>query len=529
LLAAAQAALQAVDLQRALALAERGGALQAPDLDDATRVEFARLRCAALYRLAQWATFLDAAAQLLPLLTAPAQQMGKLELLRWMTLAAAELARFDVALQRAHEAWALAETIDSPSGVGLSLAAVAMVVERLGDPWQAVRLLQNALAAMGDKADDAYALLVAHNALCATYIGLFYLLRDSAPSAETRALLREALRHGRACQGVLPRVGSGGYFGIFVQANLGEILVHLGRLKAAEAALKGALELAGAATSPILGWRARCSWAEVLLARGQAAEAVDHLERLLGEMQGSSAEYHSTRLRVHHALYRGAQRLGRLDQALAQLEAFERLQSQRIVAQLKAQSQLFVTRAEAEQSHREAQAERERAARLQREAEHDTLTGLGNRRYLDRCLPSLLASAREAGGSLAMAVLDLDHFKQVNDRFGHAVGDQVLVQIARLLEAHTRGRDVVVRLGGEEFLVLFDHASREVAREACERLRAHVARHDWGGLAPGLGVSISIGLAATPPYDGQQLYERADRALYRAKAEGRNRVAVEAG
>jgi diguanylate cyclase (GGDEF)-like protein len=392
-----------------------------------------------------------------------------------------------------------------------------------------VRLLENALVAMGGRDDDAYALLVVHNALCATYIGLFYLLRDSAAPSETRAQLRKALRHGRACQCVLPRVESGAYFRIFVQANLGEILVHLGRLTPAEAALRKALELAGAATSAILGWRARCSWAEVLLARGEAGDAVVHLRRLLDEMQGRGTEYHSTQLRVHHALYRGAKQLGRLDEALTQLEAFERLQSQRIVAQLKAQSQLFVTRAEAEQSRREAQAERERAARLQREAEHDTLTGLGNRRHLDRCLPGLLASAREAGGSLAMAVLDLDHFKQVNDRFGHAVGDQVLVQLAGLLEAETRGRDVVVRWGGEEFLVLFDHASPEVAREACERLRAHVAGHAWNALAPGLAVTVSVGLAATPPFDGQQLYERADRALYRAKAQGRNRVVLDAG
>jgi diguanylate cyclase (GGDEF)-like protein len=249
-------------------------------------------------------------------------------------------------------------------------------------------------------------------------------------------------------------------------------------------------------------------------------------------LEDAGADPRATLIRVHHALYRACRALGRVDEALAHLEQHDRLERRRSTNQLKAQSRLFVTRVEAEhvrrqaeRAHHEAQRERTRAAGFQADALRDQLTGLGNRRHLDERLPALLATAEAGAQPLSMALVDLDHFKRINDRFGHATGDRVLVQLAQQLRENTRGGDVVARLGGEEFLIVLADMPTARAREVCERLRARVAAHPWEEIAPGLSVTLSIGLAHAPPYRLEPLFEAADRAMYQAKQAGRNRVA----
>src|SRR6185369_13728974 len=144
----------------------------------------------------------------------------------------------------------------------------------------------------------------------------------------------------------------------------------------------------------------------------------------------------------------------------------------------------------------------------------------------DRRMPAILESAETQSQPLAVALVDLDHFKQINDRFGHAIGDKVLMQIAQQLRENTRSSDVLARIGGEEFLIVFADMPTSQAMEVCERLRVRVAAHDWRSLAPGLAVTLSIGLANAPPYRLGALFEEADRAMYRAKQGGRNRIAV---
>jgi diguanylate cyclase (GGDEF)-like protein len=195
-----------------------------------------------------------------------------------------------------------------------------------------------------------------------------------------------------------------------------------------------------------------------------------------------------------------------------------------VVSQLQAQSALFVTRVEAERARVEAHAERERAAEMERRSLRDPLTGLGNRRLMEQRLPALLADAERAGQPVSVALVDLDRFKDVNDRFGHPVGDAVLVRTAELLRSCTRGGDLLVRLGGEEFLIVLAGATLDTAREVTERLRSSMQRLAWDELAPGLAVTLSVGLASTPPFDADALNRAADEALYRAKRAGRNRV-----
>ena len=164
-------------------------------------------------------------------------------------------------------------------------------------------------------------------------------------------------------------------------------------------------------------------------------------------------------------------------------------------------------------------------AELAEEAVRDPLTGLHNRRHLDQVLAGGLDTAGSDEG-LAVVTLDIDHFKAVNDRFGHAAGDTVLTAVARLLQASVRDGDTAVRLGGEEFLVLLPGADRGQALRRAEEMRRGVAAvvHAFGGER--IHVTVSAGVAVRPD-DGVSagtLLEAADRALYVAKAAGRDRV-----
>ncbi|BAL96109.1 GGDEF domain-containing protein [Rubrivivax gelatinosus] len=157
-------------------------------------------------------------------------------------------------------------------------------------------------------------------------------------------------------------------------------------------------------------------------------------------------------------------------------------------------------------------------------AETDALTGLPNRRALEAEF-----EARRGPGPLVLAVLDLDHFKRINDRFSHLVGDAVLRQAGALMAASLRAPDLLARLGGEEFVALAALPPDEAAG-AFERVRRSLAEHAWGEIAEGLQVTVSIGVTAVSA--GEDLIAalaRADALLYRAKHEGRDRVVHDAG
>ncbi|WP_225585164.1 GGDEF domain-containing protein [Acidovorax sp. ACV01] len=165
----------------------------------------------------------------------------------------------------------------------------------------------------------------------------------------------------------------------------------------------------------------------------------------------------------------------------------------------------------------------ERAAvRLERMAQTDTLTGAGNRRWATSMLP-----ARLPAGS-AIAQLDLDHFKRINDRFGHAAGDRVLVASAQALRSQLRDSDLLARMGGEEFLVYLPDATASDAAAVAQRLCTAVEQIRLSEQGEDIPVTISIGLACVNSGGGTwaDWLGAADRALYDAKRAGRNRVVV---
>ena len=159
---------------------------------------------------------------------------------------------------------------------------------------------------------------------------------------------------------------------------------------------------------------------------------------------------------------------------------------------------------------------------VERLAASDPLTGLPNRRLFDATLDREIARARRSGSPLAVGLIDVDHFKAVNDEHGHQVGDQVLCELAAALRGALREEDVVARYGGEEFVVLLPDAAADAAVMVAERLRAAVAT----GVSR-LPITISVGVAALDPGSGGAgVVARADAALYEAKRSGRDRVVL---
>jgi diguanylate cyclase (GGDEF)-like protein len=171
---------------------------------------------------------------------------------------------------------------------------------------------------------------------------------------------------------------------------------------------------------------------------------------------------------------------------------------------------------------------RRHRAELIRLAERDELTGLLNRRAIVRKAVEYLTRAREARGSLIIGLIDLDHFKSINDRFGHAVGDQLLQRFAAALRTSMHTREVFGRYGGEEFLVLFPDATLDDARQSAERLRNALREQRIRIDDQDVTVTLSLGLAGYEAGDVlfDQVARRADIALYVAKTQGRDRVEI---
>jgi two-component system cell cycle response regulator len=162
----------------------------------------------------------------------------------------------------------------------------------------------------------------------------------------------------------------------------------------------------------------------------------------------------------------------------------------------------------------------------------DQLTGLHNRRYMQGRLEALARRAAAGGEPVACLVIDIDHFKKINDGFGHHVGDEVLREFADRLASNVRAVDLPVRYGGEEFVVVMPDTRLEDAHRIAERIRLHVAGSPFRVLDGDelLAVTISIGVSASLPTEDapQALLMRADEAMYEAKAKGRNRVIARA-
>ena len=167
---------------------------------------------------------------------------------------------------------------------------------------------------------------------------------------------------------------------------------------------------------------------------------------------------------------------------------------------------------------------------VKQELEHlmltDSLTNMGNRRFLTRRLDEEVTRAQRYGRALTAVFFDLDHFKNINDKYGHPVGDVVLQRVAQCLSSNIRSSDLIARFGGEEFVVLLTETAIDDALGQVERMREAVAKLEIEA-AP-VQIRVSAGLAQWMDSEtGDSLLQRSDRALYKAKSEGRNRACLD--
>jgi diguanylate cyclase (GGDEF)-like protein len=269
-------------------------------------------------------------------------------------------------------------------------------------------------------------------------------------------------------------------------------------------------------------------------ALGRNAQARDHLTCSL-ELAGSrNAKFDEGR--AHEELAMIGESEGDFEAAYRHLSRVRIIEREIAGDRAIRSAELMALRVAAEESSREAAKLRERSRtltelsqQLQREREMfaqqalvDPLTGLANRRALEQAFAALAADAPTAVRTVAVA--DIDHFKEINDRFGHAVGDEVLRAVGSILERFARREDLVCRYGGEEFVLVIGSYDERLAQSVTERIRAAIEAHGWSSIHPELQVTISIGLTAGAAADMNGLLLAADALLYRAKRAGRNLV-----
>ena len=199
----------------------------------------------------------------------------------------------------------------------------------------------------------------------------------------------------------------------------------------------------------------------------------------------------------------------------AQLRALKQRETDVRHAALQQREERIEWQLQARASRATARRLAQQAQQLEQLAMEDALTGLFNRRYLERMVPELLRKRTERGLSPAMAFVDVDYFKRINDQYSHQVGDAVLQQLGHILRSFVREGDVPVRLGGDEFVVAFAHVDEAAAHGLAQRIQDAVETHPWDRLRPGLCVSVSVGVAGAQGGDSLQSWlHRCDVGMY---------------
>jgi diguanylate cyclase (GGDEF)-like protein len=256
---------------------------------------------------------------------------------------------------------------------------------------------------------------------------------------------------------------------------------------------------------------------------GELRHQIGHHEDAMEYLDDALAKFEALRsrdqiARVLRVMSQAYESLGQLSQALACLRKAGEIEQHLRSEETESRARALAARRRLDQLRLESE-------RYRKLALEDSLTGLANRRQLDERLATLIREAKKSGAVVTVALADVDHFKGINDRFSHAVGDEVLKCVGEILRGFCRLGDIAGRYGGEEFVLVFRALDLRAAAEVCERVRRTVEAWDWKSIHPQLRVTLSIGLATSGSFDEPQaLLDTADHWLYEAKHHGRNQV-----
>lgn len=334
----------------------------------------------------------------------------------------------------------------------------------------------------------------------------------------------------------------------FAHFTATDLFIQQGRIDDADAELKRAIAIAGETPLPLDAVKVHILQAMIASRRGQLDDAINHFQHAVALLPTVPALRLSDRASIHEEFAAALAAAGRFEEAYqAQLRSSREYLSNvsvlNRVRQFSMQVRHEINRVrvqldEASRDRRNLQSSNvqlslaiersmQEAERFRDEAIHDPLTGLFNRRYLDDALPRLIKLAQQSATPVAIAFIDLDKFKRVNDDYGHAMGDAVLKGFAEAAQDLLRGSDIIGRWGGEEFLAAIIGCGPAAAEKRLDdlqrRVRALEFRHNDETLS---GITFTAGVAIYPE-DGielDQLTRRADDRLYRAKDAGRQRI-----
>lgn len=455
---------------------------------------------------------------------------------RSLSMANAQLGLPDAALDWANRGLELARQAADERLLAEALLSCGVALSRAGQAERGLQLYEQALPLF----------LAQDNARSAVSV-----LNNLGVNLKNLGRPQESLQRYEQALALCEQRGLAELEGV-LRSNLPEVLAQLGRLAEARAAgHRAAAEMQQRGHRPA-ELSARVGLAGVLLEAGEPELARAELDcaLVLALQLGDRIE----QARITQQLAQVHKSAGRFEQALYMLEQAQDLERKQYSADFErrmraqqAQTELASARhdatqersrrAELEQAQLELMrlnerlqaADREKSrllARLAEESRTDALTGLANRRRFDeRLADEWRRLRRHHENRFALAVVDIDHFKHVNDRYGHQLGDAVLRRLALLMQQGFRASDLPARLGGEEFCLLFPDTELAAAVGACEQWRRQVQTHAWGALHPSLTLTVSIGVAEAREGDSlEALMALADQRLYAAKQGGRNLV-----
>jgi len=480
------------------------------------------------YRLGDYDSALDHYEKALEIRRAMGDAKGVAASLNNIGLLHFDCARY-LDSHRCHsESVTLHESAGNPAGAAIALNNLGLAYQQLGDDLQAMICHRESLRIKEGLGNTA--------GVCASLNNLGQLYRKLGEQTESLKMHRRALELAQT---------AGHRF------HIGQALVNIGEAYQAAGDLARALDSFESGLGYMVGAGEHYTVAEALIAMGRNMTGQAHHEQAVSYLEraaevASSLGARELSMKCHQALCECHESAGRYDRALEHHKEFHRAHARIVRDEVDLRRRVIDLQIEMEQVSRQADTERamrvqlaeanrqlelaatERAElmeKLLRLSIEDPLTGIANRRRLEEALSQESSRALRFGHGLCVAMLDIDNFKRINDRYHHHVGDEVLRTVATLLCNTHRELDLVGRYGGEEFLSLMVEASLDDAELIAERVREAVAAFDWGSLAPGLSVTVSVGVAALgEAADAQGVVNLADSRLYLAKSGGRNRV-----
>ncbi|MDR7274452.1 tetratricopeptide repeat-containing diguanylate cyclase [Catenuloplanes atrovinosus] len=517
------------DYRSGVALARRAADLSARHGDVAGQAAALRLAANQLLRVGEQEAAITACTEATGLFESIGDERGICETLTVQAIPFNDLGLHEEALDALDRARRIAQRLDDRALLYWVHNRTGVVHAAMGDLASSNECLRHALAVV-DPGDDEARFCVLNN-LGDNAVYRIPQLRELGREDEADELLETALGHVRTAL-ELAEAANHPYRQSIVLDNFGMLMAHRGEYGEAFTLVENSRMIALAHGYRSLESAALQHQAQIRLLRGDCAIAVLGLLEALE--RAKEAKEKPMTMAIHLQLSQAYERIGDFKAALTHYRSYHALEreSHNDVAAVRARMMVHMfeldnARLEADNARLESELHRMRSAELEQQALTDALTGLANRRAVDQRLPELATLAAATGRPFCLAIADVDHFKSVNDRFGHAAGDDVLRRLGALLREHVRGIDLVARLGGEEFLVAFEGVDLPEATHLAEKLRLIIQNHDWSTLQPGLAVTVSIGVAECEDGDHTALLPRADARLYAAKRAGRNRVTAE--